>query len=113
MRLVAKAAQRIDYIGRCFTVLPANGDAARCEIDANISDALELAERLFNGLDAEAAMNARNREVKLAQAIAQRTARNQHFIWRDSLNGSGYLSIFNAATHKILPSFTRTRMMWR
>ncbi|MNE47469.1 hypothetical protein D3C80_1418790 [compost metagenome] len=113
MRFITETAQRIDHIRRCLSILPANGDTTRCQVDADIGNTADFAERIFDCLDAKAAVNTGNREIELAQTIAERTTCNLHFIRRNGLNDGGYLCIFNAATHKILPSFTRTRMMWR
>ncbi len=111
MRLVSEPAQRIDDIGRCLAILPAHGHAARRQVDADIGNACDLAERLLDILDAEAAVNAGNRQVELAQAVSKRAACDLHFICRDGLNNGHHSRILDAAAHSILPSLTRTRMI--
>ena len=113
MGFITEPAQRIDHIWRRLAIFPAHGDAARRQVDADIGNARDLAECLLDVLDAQATMNTGNRQVELAKAVSKRTACDLHFIYRDGLNDGRYLCILDAAAHSILPSFTRTRMMWR
>src|SRR5690606_24129979 len=113
MCFITEPAQRIDNIGRRLAIFPAYRHTARRQVDADIGNACNPAERLFDILDAQTTMNARNRQVELAKAVTERTTRHLHFICRNGLNDGRYLCILDAAAHNILPSFTRTRMMWR
>ena len=80
MRFVADPAQRLDEGRRRAIGAPADRDPPGREIDPRLLDPRQGAERLFDLLDAAAAMDGRDGEAGLAQAFADVAARKKQFI---------------------------------
>ena len=80
MRFVSDRPQGFDQWRRRAVSAPADRHAPGREIDPRLLDSRQGTERLFDRLDAAAAMNGGDGEVSLAQAAADVAAREQQLV---------------------------------
>ncbi len=111
MGRVADARERLDN-RRQLTLAPLDGDTTGGKIDAGAEHAVHLVEGRLDRVDAATAVDVRNGEFHLHDAVAERAAGEAELFRgcaRTLGNRNSSFGNRRAATHLIVPSLTRMR----